>query len=156
MTDIEYTDTGQDGLDLIGPLWEKLNDQHRRLSPRHARHFEAMTFAKRQEQLLRKSHGGAIRINFAGDGGRPVGYCVSTVSSGRVGEVESIYVEPEYRGRGIGGELVKKALAWMDGLAAERKIIGVAAGNEEVIAFYETYGFYPRTIILEQAESAKS
>ena len=40
----------------------------------------------------------------------------------------------------------------MDEMAVENKILIVAAGNEEVFAFYERYGFHPRSIVLEQIE----
>jgi diamine N-acetyltransferase len=38
----------------------------------------------------------------------------------------------------------------MDEHGAERKIIGVAVGNEEAFGFYEKFGFYPRVTILRQ------
>jgi len=38
----------------------------------------------------------------------------------------------------------------MDGMKVERKILGLGVGNEEVLSFYQRYGFFPRTIILEQ------
>jgi ribosomal protein S18 acetylase RimI-like enzyme len=40
----------------------------------------------------------------------------------------------------------------MDRLSVTNKIIGVAAGNEEVFNFYQKYGFYTRVHILTQAD----
>ena len=81
--------------------------------------------------------------------GKPVGYCVSTVSEGQ-GEIDSIYIEEAYRHSGIGDNLMKKAIAWMDKLLITNRIIEVGAGNEEVFRFYARYNFYPRVTILKQ------
>lgn len=151
---IEYIEADQRGLDLIGPLWEKLNEYHRERSPYHKGHFAGMTFEMRKRRLLEKSAGGAMRIDITRDRetNKYVGYCVSTISEGRQGEIDSIFIESEYRGRGIGDTLMKKALGWMDGLSIIRRMVEVASGNEEVFAFYRRYGFYPRSTILRTVE----
>jgi len=83
---------------------------------------------------------------------RYIGYCVSTVDNRKVGEVESLFIEDRYRGLGIGDNLMKKALSWMDNVSTVKKIINVAYGNEKVFSFYSKYGFYPRSYITEQIE----
>jgi len=151
---IEYTEMDERGLDLIGPLWQKLNDYHRERSPYHADHFIMMTFELRKRHLLEKSQKGAMRVDIASDAdtNRTVGYCVSTVSENHQGEIDSIFIEQDYRRRGIGDGLMKRALKWMDGLSITQRVVEVAAGNEEVFAFYRRYGFYPRSSILRMAE----
>ncbi len=151
---IEYIETDARGFDLIGPLWQKLNEFHITRSPYHAGHFMRMTFDQRKRQLLEKSAEGAVRIDIARDKetGRSVAYCISTVSKNQQGEIDSIYIEPGYRRQGIGDSLVKKALGWMDSLSITQRVIEVASGNEEVIPFYGRYGFYPRCVILRPAE----
>ena len=96
-----------------------------------------------------------MRIDIARDNetGENVGYCITTVSKDNLGEIDSIYIERGYRRRGIGDSLMKKALAWMDGLSIAKRVIAVASGNEEVIDFYRRFNFFPRTIILEQVEN---
>ncbi len=81
-----------------------------------AGHFAKMTWEIRKKELLEKSRNGAIRVDLARDKntGVLVGYCVSTVSEKRQGEIESIYIEEDYRRSGIGDNLMKKALSWMD------------------------------------------
>lgn len=51
---------------------------------------------------------------------------------------------------GIGDKLMCRALDWLDFNNCKSKIIGVAEGNDSVIKFYEKYGFYTKTIILQQ------
>ena len=84
------------------------------------------------------------------DTGEIVGYCVSTVSANKQGEIDSIYIEPDYRRSGIGNNLMGRALHWMDDLSATRKVLVVGIGNEEVLEYYRKYNFYPRSVVLEQ------
>ena len=156
MTDIIYSKTDESGLDTIAPLWEKLNEYHKERS-RHFKHqFDLMTFETRKQYSLENSRGGALRVDLARDAnsGELVGYCISTISVKKQGEIESIYVEPDYRRSGIGDILMQRALSWMDDKSVNRKTLGVGAGNEEVFTFYSRYNFHPRVHILEQVENS--
>jgi ribosomal protein S18 acetylase RimI-like enzyme len=150
---IEYIETGVQDLDLIKPLWEKLNEHHRVRSKYFAEETGRRTFADRKKSLTDKSKA-ELRVTLAKDNnnGALIGYCVSSISAGEQGEVESIYVEPDYRKLGIGDALMQRALSWMDDKQIKRKRIGVGSGNEEVFGFYSRYGFYPRATILQQVE----
>ena len=153
--EIQYTATDEKDLDLIEPLWIKLNGLHKSLYPHPTDHFHRMTFERRKKDLLKKSAGGALRIDLARDTETKElnGYCVTTVNAEKQGEIESIYIEPDYRRSDIGDAFMKKALKWLEEQAVTRKIVGVAAGNEDVFEFYGRYGFYPRVTILEQTEA---
>ena len=87
---------------------------------------------------------------YEGDENQLVGYCVSSISPDKEGEIDSLFVETKYRSLGIGKELMNRALDWMENEGVERKIIMLAAGNEDTLPFYEKHGFIPRSIILEQ------
>jgi len=117
-----------------------------------------MTFDLRKKEILEKSRKGAVRIDLASDvdTGELVGYCVSTISVDKQGEIDSIYIEPGYRQSSIGVNLMKRALRWMDGLSATKKILVVAVGNEEVFEFYSQFNFYPRSTVLEQVEAREA
>jgi diamine N-acetyltransferase len=78
-----------------------------------------------------------------------VAYRVSTITPEKVGEVDSIYVREEYRSCGIGDQLMKRSLQWMDEKGAESKKILVTVGNQDVMSFYRVYGFRPRSVVLE-------
>ncbi|OGO04492.1 MAG: hypothetical protein A2Y60_06520 [Chloroflexi bacterium RBG_13_54_9] len=158
MTRIQYTETDQQGLDLIGALWQKLNEHHKVRSQQFESHYDKMTFEMRKEELLDKSEKGTMRIDLARDvnTGKLVGYCVSTVSRDRQGEIESIYIETDYRRSGIGDSFMKRALRWMDDLSVTKIKLEVGVGNEEVFAFYKLYDFYPRSTILWQVETREA
>ncbi|UCB43297.1 MAG: GNAT family N-acetyltransferase [Dehalococcoidales bacterium] len=157
MAKIEYTHTDEQGLDSIAALWQKLLEYHKSLSQHFSGRLGSMTFDLRKKGLLEKSREGVIRIDLARDVGRGglVGYCVSTISRDRQGEIESIYIEPDYRESGIGDNLMKRALHWMDEYPVTKKVLAVGTGNEEVFDFYSRYDFYPRTTILEQIEAGE-
>jgi len=158
MARIEYEATDGQGLDLIDALWCKLKEHHKILSLHFAEYLARITFDQRKKELLDKSREGALRIDLVRDvdTAEIVGYCVSTISGNKQGEIESIYVESDYRQFGIGDNLMKRALRWMDEQSVTRKTIAVSAGNEEVFTFYSQHSFYPRVTILEQTETGKS
>jgi ribosomal protein S18 acetylase RimI-like enzyme len=158
MTDIIYSDTDESGLDTVAPLWQKLYEHHKERSQHFKHQFDQMTFEIRKQNLLEKSRGGALRIDLARDinSRELVGYCISTISVKKQGEIESIYVEPGYRQSGIGDSFVKRALSWMDIMSVNRKMLGVGAGNEEVFGFYSRYNFHPRLHVLEQIENSSN
>ena len=103
-----------------------------------------------------KSSGGATRIDLAQDkiNGNLIGYCVSTISKDNRGEIDSIFIEEDYRRSGIGAYLTEKALGWMDEKAADGIITEVIINNQDALNFYYQYGFYPRCIILERVKKA--
>jgi GNAT superfamily N-acetyltransferase len=157
MQKIEYIETDRHGLDSIGFLWEKLNEHHRVRSLHFIEHFDRMTWDVRKKELLEKSVNGSMRVDIAKDvkTGKYIGYCISTVNAAKMGEIESIFIEKDYRRQGIGDNFMKKALQWMDGLSVTKRIIGVAAGNEEAFPFYAGYNFYPGVTIMRQPEITK-
>lgn len=152
MTNIVFIETGALDLDLIQPLWEKLNHHHHQQKSDFQEHYENFTFPERAETLLKKSLRGDMHIGLVKDkeSGVMVAYCITTISQDKEGEIDSIYVEREYRGQGIGAELIKRSLKWMDEKGVNKKTVRVSIGNQEAVAFYEHYGFRPRSLTLEQ------
>jgi ribosomal protein S18 acetylase RimI-like enzyme len=153
-TKVKYTSGNQTMLDDIGALWEKLNLHHLDCSENFKDHFRAMTFERRKAELLQKTRHGELRVDMALDEtGQPIGYCVSSIDKAKTGEIESIYIEKDYRRLGIGDTLMKNALSWMDEKGAEKKTVVVCVGNEQAFGFYVKYGFAPRKTLLEQPKN---
>ncbi|MEP6936139.1 MAG: GNAT family N-acetyltransferase [Nitrospirota bacterium] len=143
-----YRTIGPDGIDAIRPLWEKLRAYHAPLLDERP----PFLFEPRKQQILGKAAAGELRIELVkiASCATEVAYCISTVSADGCGEVDSIFVEEPFRGRGIGSELIHHALAWLECTGASTKVVTVAYANEEALAFYERFGFHPRAILLEQ------
>jgi ribosomal protein S18 acetylase RimI-like enzyme len=146
---IHYITGGTELLDAIGPLWEKLNAQHAAQSPHFGEDYAARTYAWRKADLLKKD--GNLRVELAQDvdTGNAIGYCVSLVTED-AGVIESIFIEADYRGQGIGDALMQHALDWMDEHDVPVKRLVVAVGNEQALGFYARHGFQPRHIVLQQ------
>ncbi|MCW4000447.1 MAG: GNAT family N-acetyltransferase [Candidatus Bathyarchaeota archaeon] len=149
---IKYVSGDQTLLPQIKPLWEALNLYHTSRSTHFKGHYRGMTFEKRVAVLLKKSVGGELHLELALDqaAGRGVGYVVCSFGGEGVGEVDSVFVEEAYRGRGIGDKLMKNTLAWMEQRGALKKTVEVSVGNEAAWGFYGRYGFLPRKTVLEQ------
>jgi ribosomal protein S18 acetylase RimI-like enzyme len=150
MAEVAYLELGPESIDLIRPLWEQLNEHHLVRSRDFRGHYEQMTFEARKNDLLKKEH---LHIILAVMDRTPIGYCVCTISAEGDGEIDSIFVEDGYRRSGIGEELIRRAIAWLDACGAKKKIVAVAAGNEAAISFYESFGFVPRMTVLQMKEN---
>jgi len=153
MTAIKYKVTDIREIDLIEPLWILLNEHMRTRATTFNRHFERMTFDDRKEHFEKVAMAGLLRVDLAFDPAlkkRYAGYCVSSLSPEKTGEIESIFIHEEYRSRGIGSALVNRSLAWLDENGSVRNRVSVSEGNETAWDFYKKFGFYPRMMVLEQ------
>ncbi len=152
MVQTEYITTDENDLEKIRHLWVQLNEHHRERASHFRSHYEQMTFDDRKKFFETIAFTGLLRLDIARDPitYRLIGYCVSSVSPEKNGELESIFVEPDYRSHHIGTTLITRALAWMDAQGVRRKRVSVGNGNEDAWAFYRKFGFYPRMTILEQ------
>jgi len=147
-----YREIGVHEIDCIRSLWEDLNTFHREKTPHFRLHYERMTFEERKEYFISLTRTGFLHTDIASiaDSGMGVGYCVCSVSVEKNGSIESIFVHPAYRSKGIGTALVTRGLQWMDSCGAMQKRVSVAAGNEDALPFYAKSRFVPRMTVLEQ------
>jgi ribosomal protein S18 acetylase RimI-like enzyme len=156
MVEVTYVSGNESLMDKIAPLWEELNRLHLSFSPYFQEYYKTMTFEDRKCSLQQRTSGGEIRVDLAlDDSENPIGYCVTSIDQWLTGEIESIFVNPLHRGRGIGTKLIEKALDWLEVKGTKRNIVAVAVGNEQVYAFYERFGFFPRRTLLEQKKPAE-
>jgi len=148
-----FREVGADGIDAVRPLWEKLNIHHARMSPRFGGKLRLRTFEARKQELLTKADGRKLWVELVASGSdeASVAYCICTVSTDVIGEIDSIFVEEHVRGQGVGTELIRRAVAWLDTMRVTSKIVSVMYENDEALAFYQHFGFYPRTILLKES-----
>lgn len=66
------------------------------------------------------------------------------------GVVRNVYVDPEYRGRGIGGDLVSAAEAALADAGATVVALEAMAGNERARGFYRRRGYTPHRVQFEK------
>jgi len=141
---IEYKQGGKELLNEIQSLWENLNEHHADKSTHFKERFKSFTFEWRIGKLTenedRKINVILVRDK---DNEKNIGYCLSSVIE-PYSEIESLYINPEYRGLNIGEKLMTDSLQWINSHEVEDIMIGVAGGNEDAFGFYEKFGFYPR------------
>lgn len=128
----------------IEGLWHELNAHHASLSSNFRQHFDTLTFQDRIRHLLRKEH---LSLFVSTDAGLPVGYCVVSADHSK-GEIDSIYVKAAYRRKGIGHQLMIRAMERLRMHGCTETAIYVAEGNEQVLGFYEKYGFGKRYTVM--------
>ncbi|MFL6088490.1 MAG: GNAT family N-acetyltransferase [Mycobacterium sp.] len=100
---------------------------------------------------------------FAEEEGRLGGYVVGFYdephfmwSTGRVGHIDSFYVLPELRGRGVGRLLMEAADAEMRQAGATTVALEMVAKNDVARRFYEREGFTTMQLTFETLQAAYS
>lgn len=147
---ISYVIGKEELLNEVKPLWERLNEHHKNKTTYFYDKFNKFTFDKRMNGLLEEDIEVSIIIARNENINLNVGYCITTINKNDMGEIQSIFIDKEYRKYGIGEELMDRALNFLNERNIEKIIVGVAEGNEEAIGFYEKFGFRKRTTILER------
>jgi diamine N-acetyltransferase len=143
-----YRTLNPEGIDAVRPLWEKLRAYHAPLLDERP----PFLFEPRKQGILAKAAAGKLRIELVSvvSNTTDIAYCIATVSADGCGEIDSMFVEEDFQGCGIGSELVRRTLAWLDNVGASSKVVTVAHGNERALAFYRRFGFHPLSILLRQ------
>jgi len=147
----ELVQGGRELLDSVQPLWDKLNKHHEVSSQIFSDKYRNKTFDVRKRKFT-EEQSLKVNIDLIKDSEKClyIGYCISTLNKELTGKIDSLFIDEEYRGLGLGDILMNRALEWLDINNAKTKNIGVAEGNERVLEFYKRYGFYKRRVILEQ------
>jgi GNAT superfamily N-acetyltransferase len=156
MVNVTYVSGNESLIDRVASLWEELNRQHLSLSPYFKNYYRTLTFEDRKRSIQQRGFGGEIRVDLALDNsGQPIGYCITSIDRWLTGEIDSIFVDPQCRGQGVGTVLMEKALDWLKVKGAKKNVVSVAVGNEQAYVFYQQFGFFPRRTLLEQKKTAK-
>ncbi len=112
------------------------------------RELKARRFAMRKNDLETKAHKLKIDLVTNMENQNDIGYCISTISAGNRGEIDSLFIKEPYRRQGIGKRLMVSALAWLAEQAVMETSAYVAYGNDEATGFYRRFDFYPRNMQL--------
>jgi GNAT superfamily N-acetyltransferase len=87
---------------------------------------------------------GEDRVTYvAEDGERWIGMATGLMDAGRRFDLVGMFVEPEARGRQVGGSLVESVTAWARGQGATRLHLWVTSTNEPALRLYCRSGFRP-------------
>jgi len=147
MPNITYIKGGKELIADIKPLWEALNVHHQSNAIHFLDSIQSNTFEKRHEKFDDETF--EVFVELVKVDERPVGYSISTINSEKMGEIDSLYVEKEYRKLAIGEELMSNAMKWFKENHTKVNRLKVAEGNEHVLKFYKKFGFETRFYVLE-------
>jgi ribosomal protein S18 acetylase RimI-like enzyme len=143
-------------LDRVAPLWMELRRHHAEVAPRWAGSLLAGSFEERRADLAKKGARGLL-VLMAVSGSEDIGYCVSTIAADGKGEVDSLYVAPSHRRRGVGNALMGRTMEWFATQSVKSIAVEVLSGNDAAAQFYARYGFAPRTIrLLHQSDESST
>ena len=125
-----------------------------------ARHLDDLNtdwpYEAEGENYFRKRVSGEEGICFVAEaGGEIVGYVAGGWShinfsayKGKRGELENILVKDEYRGGGVGADVVATLNNWFKEQGADYIMVDAYAKNESAIAFYQHEGFESYSVVL--------
>lgn len=129
-----------DQLDQLAPLWTEFNALHRDLDEVCGWSRKSTTWQDRLAELRDKAKGKSL-IQAVDMEGQIVGYCFSSIDDSNQGEVDSLFVQPDWRGRGFGKDLIQNALQWFEDSGCTEIEMSVHPGNTQAVFFYWHFGF---------------
>ncbi|HEY8890319.1 MAG TPA: GNAT family N-acetyltransferase [Clostridium sp.] len=143
--------TKQITIENIGILREsldKLHEYHNNKSVYFSGSYPRITFEERIEQYKKNAKLGKYRIELLNDRDTSniVGFCIAYRTK-IFGKIEVLFVDEKYRRNGLGIKLMDSAMEWFVENHINEIELTVVYGNE-VVSFYEKFGFYLRSSIM--------
>ncbi|OOM74117.1 GNAT family N-acetyltransferase [Clostridium sp. BL-8] len=138
-------------INMIKPLWEKLNLIHLNKSVYFKAKYKTFTFEERMKSIYEKAQKGSIKLEVLLDTAKDeyIGYCLCSIED-TFGEIESIFIEEQYRKLGLGDKLMNNALKWFESNGIVKIEINVVYANDEALPFYNKHGFFIGNYILRR------
>ena len=103
-----------------------------------------------ERKLAEALHESDVRVSLVAElDGRPVGFIMARVDLGEFGRIEAaavldtIGVDPDYAGRGVGRALLSQLLANLATLRVDKVLTEVDWGDRELMAYLDRCGFKP-------------
>jgi diamine N-acetyltransferase len=145
MNSFQFKEGSSELLTSCGTLWELFISNQAQNAGEMSVGVEEYIRSLQDNGLLQKTQNGKLQVQlvFVDDEEEPIGFCVTSLTQERVGEVEALFVLEHYQGNKLGGQLFQNALEWMEKEGAIEQRLVVAVGNEKVFDFYAKYGFLP-------------
>jgi GNAT superfamily N-acetyltransferase len=153
--EVEIVEAEAERLDDIEPLWRTMHEYNAEVASQARKDAPFCraedSWRRRRDEFERWMHAGDAWLLIGEHDGSPVGFAFYRISdgdwsfdtSGRMGELEALSVEPELRRWGIGSLLMEEVERRL--VAEGIGFIGLAliAGNEDALRFYERWGMAP-------------
>ncbi len=138
----EVIDIG--GIEVVRPLFDKLMRYQQARVPYGKKLFDHMTMEFRVYSELKKNEFKDTHVILVKDDEKLIGFAYSVINRKDCGVLKLFYLEPEYRGKGIGHALFSQSTAWINGFTTKNILIFVTRGNDGAVKFYQSHGFQRR------------
>ena len=146
---IQYRELEYDALDEVEALWLDLKEYQRSKTNHFHEHYLKVNFADRKADLKSKE---LVKIILAEGTGNSrvekIGFCMVSLDN-EVGQIESLFVAEDSRRKGLGGVLLERGIRLLKEHRPRHIRLLVGEGNEDVVSFYQKYGFVKRATQLE-------
>jgi ribosomal protein S18 acetylase RimI-like enzyme len=155
---------GAEDLDVVEPLWVAVHHRHAETMPELAPYVsDEDTWRVRRalySELLAKPD---TLLLIADVDDTAVGYGLTHVlpvdetwipdtwvTGSRIGAIESLSVLPQFRGSGLGSEMLRRLEEHLAAQGVEDLFLGALAGNHDAIRLYERRGYRPTWLYLSR------
>jgi ribosomal protein S18 acetylase RimI-like enzyme len=129
----------------IVELWKELSDYVYEFDPHYKRSEDAHVKFERFLREVMESYKSLVLV--APEGKELVGFCIAYVTEHRVlhetkfGFISDIFVKGQYRGRGLGTEMIEETKKWFEELHIARIELRLSTKNKIGNAFWRKHGF---------------
>ncbi|MEN1761322.1 GNAT family N-acetyltransferase [Anoxynatronum sibiricum] len=154
---VTYRDISLKEVAIIKEVWEKNRLFHEATSQFFGHLYHSLIFEERMAPFEAFGED-QMKITIAEAVGEEesqqqvIGYCLSTID-GHEGQMQTLHVLEEFRGKEIGKELMQRHLEWLKDHKCEAVSLVVSQENEKAIRFYENHGFQKNTIEMRLIQS---
>jgi ribosomal protein S18 acetylase RimI-like enzyme len=155
---------GLDDVDALEPLWVAVHHRHGESMPELAPYVSDQDSWRVRRTLYRKLLAKPdTLLLLASVGAELIGYGLAHVmpvddtwlpdtwrTGDRIGEVESLSVTPQYRGSGLGSQLLDRLEKHLASVGADDVVLGVLPGNQDAVRLYERRGYRPTWLYMSR------
>jgi ribosomal protein S18 acetylase RimI-like enzyme len=147
--EIEYATVDQ--AEAVAEMWVALADEQTQ--------YDSHVLGERNRSVIADEltrHAVTDRLVLARADGETVGFVMFALDRGSYemdvtqGIVENLYVAPEHRNEGVGGELLATAERQLDTLGADTVVLEAMADNLAARRFYRRHGYDTHRVQLEK------
>ncbi len=146
---ITYKDIKPSEIGTIKVLWNKNKAYHEDIDEQFGDQYSNLVFEKRMNDMLNGPE--KVKITIAQEKDQAVAYCISTITNNS-GELASLHVLDNYRGKGIGKKLTEIHLEWLKKNQCKEIGLYVAAANQNTIKFYKELGLETSLVYMQLKE----
>jgi ribosomal protein S18 acetylase RimI-like enzyme len=153
-------------VDSLEALWVAVHHAHAAAMPELAPYVsDAETWAERRILYVSVLEKPDTVLLLARDRDELIGYALSHVlaleetwipdtwrTGERIAEIESLAVDPDRRGQGIGSALMDALESELEAMGLRDVIVGAVAGNAGALRLYERRGYRPTWLYLSRFE----